>query len=94
MSNLMDIREHMQILPVGVLQRKINDNFHIDGRLMTKWNTDYEFILHAAGIRGEKRKEILNSLSAKLHNSSIVQSIVPEESEMAHEKGAQLGGFF
>ena len=72
MQNLLDIRDHMQVLPVGVLQRKINDNFHIDGRLMAKWNSAYDFILHAAGLRGEKKKETLLNLNASLHNSSTI----------------------
>jgi hypothetical protein len=72
MQNMLDIRDHMQILPVGVLQRKINDNFHIDGRLMAKWNSPYDFILHAAGLKGEKKKETLLSLNASLHNSSSI----------------------
>ena len=69
MNDMLDIRDHMQILPVGVLQRKINDNFHIDGRLMAKWNSPYDFVLHAAGLR-DKKKDTLLQLNASLHNSS------------------------
>jgi len=68
MTNALDVRAHMQIFPVGVLQRKINDNHKIDARLMSKWNTDYEFIVHAAGIVKE-RHEVLENQAVAIINS-------------------------
>mmetsp|Transcript_7111 Transcript_7111/g.20739 ORF Transcript_7111/g.20739 Transcript_7111/m.20739 type:complete len:659 (-) Transcript_7111:206-2182(-) len=57
MTGAREIRDHMQVLPVGTLQRKINDDFKIGAPMMPRYNSNYSFAVHAAGL--PKKREVM-----------------------------------
>ena len=64
-----DIQDHVQLFPVGVLQRKIGDGLKIDKKLTPRFNSNYTFVVHAAGLAG-KEKVLRKALAPILGSGS------------------------
>ena len=65
-----DIQDHVQLFPVGVLQRKIGDGLKIDKKLTPRFNSNYTFVVHAAGLAG-KEKVLRKALAPILGSGSL-----------------------
>ena len=65
-----DIQDHVQLFPVGVLQRKIGDGLKIDKKLTPRFNSNYTFVVHAAGL-AEKEKVLRKALAPILGSGPL-----------------------